>query len=117
MERLNVRGQRRGTFAGGAELDRDDLILVDEAGGQESAGFGIGFEIARESEAGGGGEFFEDLGLGAREGGGESLEAFFAGGFGDGLTLFVGEAVGEGRGKEFLIGRGHGRRDAGRAIT
>ncbi len=100
-----------GAGGGGLEFeeDRNDLILVDETRGEEAAGVGVGFEIAGEGEAGGDGEFFEDLGLGAGESGGEVFETFSAGCFGEGLTLFVGDALGKRRGKKFLIGRGHGR--------
>ena len=82
---------------------------MDEPGGEQAAGIGVRLQVARQGEAGGGGEFLEDLGLGARERSGEKLEAFLARGFGDRLTLFVGEACGERRGKDFLIGRGHVR--------
>ena len=114
-----ARGRFGGVFAlggGGAKLDRDDLVIVDETGREEAAGSGIGLEVAGDIETGGLGDGGEGLRLGLREGGGEGGEALAARGFAHGLKLFFGEPRGEDRGQGIGGERNH-REEAARGLT
>jgi hypothetical protein len=71
------------------------LVIVDEAGGEEAEGIGVGDEGADDGEVRGGGERGEGVGVAFCERDGERLEALGAGCFVDGLELLVVEAAGE----------------------
>ena len=106
MKRYRVR-RKRGN--GGVErqvcrdtlnlrLDRDDLVIVHEPGGNETARFRIRFEVTGDAEPSRGGENAQGFRLGDGQSGCEYFETFLARSLGDGLALLFREALRERRG-------------------